>query len=199
VEPPKDEQGFVLITGRMTINKKHLVAKEPLQKPIIPVETTPSIQQEIKPIDPSKLQKMQDIAKRLPTSIYPSSVGGNAIEQQIINLVMQMGSDDKTLGQGRIDMRKFSHINELQQVALGHFKYRGEVDGIRYFNRFVTWILNSAASINGLRARQIIQIVAAHSGTPKPEFVSKPNILARNLWNKKWREEAEREGKVVVE
>ena len=138
---------------------------------------------------------LQKILKQFP-GLNPEQRG--ELIQQIINLVMQLGSSARFLSQGLIDERKMATINELEQVALGHFNYRGQVDGIRYYDELVDWILTSSQGVGGLRARQIIDVTAATSGQPKVEVAQQPNVLARHLWNRDWKEKAQQQGQVVV-
>lgn len=114
-------------------------------------------------------------------------------------LVPQMGSDQKTIEAGLIDQRKFAVITEGEQVALAHFSYRAEYDDNRYFGHLVGWILNSSPSLGGLGRRQTISLTAAASGSGRPDTAKKPNVLARNIWNRNWKQKAEAEGKEAEE
>jgi len=113
----------------------------------------------------------------------------------------QLGSALKFLSKGAIDNRKTAVLNEPCQAALGHFNYRAEVDEIRYFKHMVEWELTTTPSIGGLRARQFIQALAAAAGVGKGVFevAERPNILARNITQRNWREQATKEGKTVSE
>ena len=79
-------------------------------------------------------------------------------------IVQQMGSDPSFLSKQKIDARKFAVLNPYTQAAMGHFNYRAKVGKIRYFAEQVNWELNSTPSISGLRARQVIQLIAAAAG-----------------------------------
>lgn len=116
-------------------------------------------------------------------------------------LAPQMGSDPKHLGKQEIDQRKFAVLSEPTQAAMGHFAYRAEVDGIRYFKQMLNWELNTTPSIGGLARRQVIQTIAAAAGVGKGVFevAERPNILARNITQRNWREKATKDGKTVVE
>jgi len=115
-------------------------------------------------------------------------------------LAPQMGSDPKHLGKQEIDQRKFAVLNEATQAAMGHFKYRAEVDGIRYFEFMLDWELNTTPSIGGLARRQVVQTIAAAAGVGKGVFdvAERPNVLARNITRRDWKEKAAKDGKVVV-
>ena len=116
-------------------------------------------------------------------------------------LAPQMGSDPKHLSKQEIDQRKFAVLNELTQAAMGHFYYRANVDKIRYYQHMLGWELNTTPSVGGLARRQVIQTVAAAAGVGKGVFevAEKPNVLARNITRRDWKEKATQEGKVVVE
>lgn len=117
------------------------------------------------------------------------------------SLAPQMGSDPKHLSKQEIDQRKFAVLNELSQAAMAHFNYRAEVDEVRYFKHMLDWELNTTPSIGGLARRQVIQTVAAAAGVGKGvmDVAERPNILARNITRRNWKEDATKEGKVVVE
>lgn len=193
-DPIKNEKGYILRSGSKKIDKSHL--KIPEEEKAITVSARASPPTQENPLKSTDAQQLQKLIQQLPGTNKGTRT---ELMHQIINLVMQMGSDSKYLGKGGIDQRKFSVINELEQVSLGHFSYRGEVDGIRYFSNLVDWILNTSPSIGGLRARQTIQLTAAATGSQSPELIQKPGILARTLWKRDWKEKAEREGKQVVE
>jgi len=116
-------------------------------------------------------------------------------------LAPQMGSDPRFLGKQLIDRRVFAVFNELEQAALGHFYYRAEVDGVRYFDYMLKWEMATTPSIGGLARRQVIQTIAAAAGVGKGvmDVAERPNILQRNITQRNWREKATREGKVVTE
>ena len=114
-------------------------------------------------------------------------------------LVPQMGSDNIHLVKQVIDQRKFAVLSEPTQAALGYFEYRAKVDKIRFWDHVVSWELNTTPSIGGLGRRQVIQTIQAASGGRPVEVADKPNVLARNITNRNWKENAAREGKMIVE
>lgn len=128
-------------------------------------------------------------------------------------LAPQLGSDPKHLSKGEIDQRKFAVLNEPTQAALAYFNWRGGGQkyknskgenkrrrGIRFWRNLVDWELNTSVSIGGLGRRQTIQETAAAAGVGKGvmEVAERPNILARNITKRNWKEEAAKEGKVVT-
>ena len=116
-------------------------------------------------------------------------------------LAPQLGSDQKHLVEQEIDQRKFAVLNELCQAAMGHFAYRAQVGGVRYFDRMIEWELNSSPSVGGLGRRQAIQMVNAAAGGGKSslDVAEKPSWISRNVSKRDWKEKATKEGKVVVE
>jgi len=114
-------------------------------------------------------------------------------------LIPQLGSDNLHLTKQIIDMRKYAVLSEPTQAALGYFDYRADVDKIRFWKHVVDWELNSTPSIGGLNRRQNIQAIGAATGARPVEVAEKPNVLARNITNRQWKEKAAREGKMVVE
>lgn len=114
-------------------------------------------------------------------------------------LAPQLGSAQDSLVKGDIDERKFAVLNELTQPALGYFKFRAKVDKARFWGHVVDWELTSSQAIGGLRARQVLQAIEAAAGSKSLEVAEKPNILARNITDRHWKEKATKEGKLVVE
>ena len=121
---------------------------------------------------------------------------GTVVAQQ---LVPQMGSDNIHLVKQRIDQRKFAVLSEATQAALGYFQYRAQVDHVRFWDHVCEWELNTTPSVGGLGRRQVIQTIQAASGGRPVEVADRPNILARNISNRAWKEKAAKEGKMVVE
>lgn len=125
----------------------------------------------------------------------------------------QLGSDPKHLSEQEIDQRKFAVLSEPVQAALAYFDWRGGGQkyknskgenktrrGIRFWRNLVDWELNTSPSIGGLRARQIIQTVAAAAGVGKGvlEVAEKPGWIGRHVTDRGWKEKATKEGKVVT-
>lgn len=133
--------------------------------------------------------------KRRKETAQPPSAG-TVVAQQ---LVPQMGSDNVHLIRQIIDQRKFAVLSESTQAALGYFQYRATVDKIRFWDHVCEWELNTTPSIGGLGRRQVIQTIQAASGGRPVDVAEKPNILARNISNRNWKEKAAKKGEMVVE
>lgn len=114
-------------------------------------------------------------------------------------LAPQLGSAPRILKEMEFDERKYAVLNEMTQPALGYFKFRAKVDKHRFWEHIVDWELTSSQSINGLRARQVLQAIEAAAGSKTLEVAEKPNIIARNITNRDWKGKALREGKVPIE
>lgn len=116
-------------------------------------------------------------------------------------LVPQMGSDFKKIDEGGIDQRKFAVLESpQQQIALGHFDYRAEVDGVRFFKHMVDWLLNSSPSLShGLGRRQVIQTIASATGGQIPNIAERPGWIGRNVTKRSWKRDAEQRGENVVD
>jgi hypothetical protein len=112
-------------------------------------------------------------------------------------LASQLLSDPRHISQQIWDERKMAVLNENVATALGHFQYRGTVDGIRYWNFITGWELVISQSINGLARNQAVKVIAATSGGAIPEVAKEPNLVARNVWDRSWKQKAEREGKMI--
>jgi len=131
-------------------------------------------------------QKLQKKAEELPNAEA--------------SLAPQLGTDMLDLAQGIFDIRRLSNINPLEKVWMSYFLLAPMERGGRFARNFINNYLNLAVSEGGQRVRQMIQMVAGSKGTPViGEIVKKPNWFARNITNRKWREKAEEEGKLIVE
>lgn len=146
--------------------------------------------------DKTPKELIDDFIKNLPQTT--SQQQKQELGEQLMNLIMQMGSDQGFLMKGQIDERKLANINESDQLALGHFNYRAIVDHIRYYGIFVDWILVSSNAINGLRARQFIQLASAYSGSPQTEYVQEPSWIGRHITNRDYEEKARAKGQTVI-
>lgn len=114
-------------------------------------------------------------------------------------LAPQLLSDSRHLGQGIIDERKTAVLNEYTATALGHFSYRAEVDHVRYWGHVVGWELVASQGIDGRGRRDALTALANASGVASSEIARAPNLLARSIWQRDWKEKAQAEGKTVVE
>ena len=140
---------------------------------------------------------MSEKEKRVVANIAPPKTGTAIIAE---GLVLQMGSSGKKLMKGEIDMRILSNISLSDQDSLGHFHYRAKVDGNRYYDHLVDWILHSSVSIDGKRSDQVIETIAASvGGARRQEYISKPGFIGRHITKRSWREDAEKKGQTIID
>ena len=117
-------------------------------------------------------------------------------------LSVELGSDFATKAKAVIDRRLMAVLDPPVQAALGYFQYRAMQHGVRFWGHVVEWELASSPAIRGLARRQIIQAIAASKGAVGSQVFDvarKPGWLARHFTKRNWKEEAEREGKIVEE
>lgn len=114
-------------------------------------------------------------------------------------LAGELGSDSTVAAQGKSDMRRFSKLNRLDVVWNSHFMLVPDEEGGEYAKQFCDNFQNLAVSEEGWRTNKVIQLVAGSKGAPSVgELMKKPNILQRNITDRKWRKRAEEEGKTIV-
>lgn len=114
-------------------------------------------------------------------------------------LAEQLGTSPEIKSQMRIDERKMAVLTDGTLAALSHFSYRHVYDGVRYWGHITEWWLTGSQGIGGLGRRHILQALANTSGVQVMDKAEKPNALARNIWDRNWKEKAAAEGKVVEE
>lgn len=114
-------------------------------------------------------------------------------------LAGNLGTAPEISQEMRIDERKMAVLNDYTLTSYNYLSYRGEVDKIRFWKHFVDYELVGSQAIGGLARRQILTAIANSSGAQTLEKAQKPNVIARNFWNRGWKEKASSEGKVVEE
>lgn len=111
----------------------------------------------------------------------------------------QLGTSPEIKAEQRIDERKMAVLDDVTLAALSHFSYRYTYDGVRYWGHITEWWLTGSQGIGGLGRRHILQALANTSGVQSVDKAKSPNVIARNVWDRNWKEKAESEGKVVEE
>lgn len=111
----------------------------------------------------------------------------------------QLGTSPEIKAEMRIDERKMAVLSDTTLAALSHFSYRFVYDGVRYWGHITEWWLTGSQGIGGLGRRHILQALANTSGIQVMDKAEKPNAVARNIWDRNWKDKAEKEGKVVEE
>ena len=114
-------------------------------------------------------------------------------------LAGQLGTSPELKAQMRIDERKMAVLDDGTLAALSHFSYRYVYDYVRYWGHITEWWLTGSQGIGGLGRRHILQAMANISGVQSVEKAKQPNVIARSLWDRNWKKNAEAEGKVVEE
>ncbi len=112
-------------------------------------------------------------------------------------LAEQLGTAPELKSQMRIDERKMGVLSDTTLAALSHFSYRFVYDGVRYWGHITEWWLTGSQGIGGLGRRHILQALANTSGVQVMDKAEKPNVVARNIWDRGWRQKAEAEGKIT--
>jgi hypothetical protein len=163
---------------------------------IIPTESSPDMQNEI-----SKVQKEKGASFPMPTNRpqQPSKIKEDGSVIVAKSLAPQMGTSPEILMQNRIDERKFAVLNPGTLSALSHFSFRHIYYKIRYWGHITEWELVGSQGIGGLTRRHVLQLMANSKGVSSISKAKKPNVIARNTFDRNWQEKAEREGKVVDE
>jgi len=115
-------------------------------------------------------------------------------------LAGQIGTDNKDLAMGRIDVRRLTYLNAIEKICIAYFLMVPKKRGGRFAQGYFSNYLNLAMSEEGRRVNQVIKMVAGSKGTTSGvEFVKSPGWVGRNLTKRDWRKQAEEEGQVVVE
>lgn len=122
---------------------------------------------------------------------------GNVIVAE--KLAEQLGTSPELKAQMRIDERKMGVFSNAEVPALAHFSYRYVYDRVRYWGHITEWQLTGSQGVGGLGRKHILQALANTSGVQGAEKAKKPNIIARNLWDKNWKQNAEMRGEITEE
>lgn len=171
-EDPKQAQPEILHTHETTPGEQdQKAARQKKTGVVFPMPNQ-------RPQPPSKIQKQ-----------------GNVIVAE--ELAGQLGTSPELKAEMRIDERKMAVLDDGTLAALSHFSYRHAYDGVRYWGHITEWWLTGSQGIGGLGRRHILIALANTSGVSTMEKADKPNVLARNLWNKDWKQKAEEKGQIV--
>lgn len=114
-------------------------------------------------------------------------------------LAEQLGTSPELKAQMRIDERKMGVFSTTEVPALAHFSYRYVYDKVRYWGHITEWQLTGSQGVGGLARKHILQALANTSGVHSVDKAKKPNVIARSLWDRNWKQKAEAQGQVVEE
>ena len=121
-------------------------------------------------------------------------------EQEPVEYMLgqQLASDSVVLAGGRSDRERLSNITPEEALAFTWFNNIPPHRGGTWAKNMVSTMLNLRMSVDGWRANQLVRVVAASKGSPSVDIAKKPGLVER-IRNPKWKEQAEAEGKTVVE
>lgn len=164
-----------------------------LESPVA-AETLPPIVDE-----KAQVQKKKGISFPMPATRPqpPTKIRKDGSVIVAEKLAEQMGTSPEIKQMMRIDERKFAVIGDLTLAALSHFSYRYAYDGVRYWGHVVEWWLTGSQGVGGIGRKHVLQLMANSSGVQTTDKAKKPNVVARNLWNKDWKKKAEMRGETV--
>ena len=95
-------------------------------------------------------------------------------------LVPQLGTDKAELAKGRVDVRRFSNIDEVEAIWLNWFMQIPDAQGGDWARRFCEGHLNLKYSIGGENKKLVVEMQKAISGlSDAPEAPKKKGILER--------------------
>jgi len=172
--------------------------KEPVPLPEDPTPAEPKTPQAAETSAPmanqnAKVQKKQGTSFPMPP-LRPQQQQKVKEEGNVIvakELAGQMGTSPELKAQMRIDERKFAVLDDCTLAALSHFSYRYVYDEVRYWGHITEWWLTGSQGIGGLARKHVLQLMANSSGIQSVEKANKPNVIARSLWDRNWKQKAE--------
>lgn len=108
-----------------------------------------------------------------------------------MNVAPQVGTSPKVLADGEYDMRLLTDFTPETQVADVYFSLRSLKT--KCYKRLVDANRYTAPAIGGKRVRTLLEFQRASNPMfqPTPPKVAVPNIVARNVWDRKWKEKQE--------
>jgi len=120
--------------------------------------------------------------------IPPQYIEDRGPEIVASTLAPQLGSDSETLTQGKIDMSLLSVIEKEDRPLLIFSHIRGRK--FKIWRDIFDLYLKLNVSVGGRGRRDIIRMEGvARGGLPSVEAeIPKPGVLARNIWDRKWKE-----------
>lgn len=117
------------------------------------------------------------------------------------SLAPQFGSDTRIIAQGEFDQMIMANIDEAVIVPVAYFLAKPKHKGGNFCKNFFGNYLKLSRAKNGWNSNKMIQETQASKGVASGvgEIVKKPNIVQRNVFDRKWRDRAEEKGATVVE
>lgn len=196
-----DRENEAIIISRKLQRTVPITFRE-VPEPPIPAESTHPVPAELSPreVDEEALTKKKvgvifPMPAARPQAPQKVKEEGNVIVAKA--LAEQMGSSPEIKANMRIDERKFAVLQDGTLAALSHFSYRNVYDGIRYWGHVCEWWLTGSQGLGGLARRHVLQALANTSGVQQIEKTKKPNVIARTLWKRDYKEKAAMRGEEV--
>lgn len=115
----------------------------------------------------------------------------DASSETALILVPNMGSDRVLLELGKVDWRRFTHIDEIDNFWMTYFKLIPSERGGNYARKFVEEYGNLAYSVQGRHKKLAVDFQRAVSGdrTERPKQKKKRSLTDRLLGRNKDEEE----------
>lgn len=111
----------------------------------------------------------------------------------------ELGSTGSIQALDENDSRQNSILNEAEVLAISYFEQVPTLEGGEYARDFCESFRRHKMSLGGWRANQLIRLVAGSKGVAGGGAVRRPGFLARNITDRNWRQNAEMEGKEIIE
>ena len=203
--PNPDEIDQATLDNRKEIDKRNRELKREEDRispePVMAEHEAPRAAETKKKAAKESSEVQRDQGAQIPqSSTRPQPPTGAKEEGSVIvakALAEQLGTSPELKSEMRIDERKMGVLSDTTLAALSHFSYRFVYDGVRYWGHITEWWLTGSQGIGGLGRRHVLQALANTSGVQVLDKAEKPNAVARNLWDRSWKQKAEKEGKVV--
>lgn len=128
---------------------------------------------------------------------YPQHPG--LIAEEILS--PQLATDPAfMMRRNEYDIRILTKLNSMEVLWNSIVNIIPDEAGGRAWKRFADEYKYHKRSEAGWNTQNILKALANVRGISAPrEIVRKPNLLARNVWNRDWKERAAEEGKEVVQ
>ena len=201
--PNPDEIDQATLDNRKAIDKRNRELKREEDRispePVMAEHEAPRAAETKKTAAKENSEVQRDQGSQIPqSSTRPQPPTGAKEEGSVIvakALAEQLGTSPELKSEMRIDERKMGVLSDTTLAALSHFSYRFVYDGVRYWGHITEWWLTGSQGIGGLGRRHILQAIGASTGVQSVEKTKAPNVVARNLWKRDWKQKAEEEGK----
>lgn len=109
--------------------------------------------------------------------------------------IVTEGAEDS----GQIDEWMMSNLPAEVLIPLAGLAVIAESDNRNDLKGFISLVLRGVKGINGFTVKQGENIAINLNSQGTKKIVRRPNLLARNTYDKNWREKAEEEGAEVIE